>query len=69
MKLKASMRQQKRIIKTVSFFGTTKAVLCAFVGIRKSGDLKFNPVYIVVAGLLGVALFVVLLIVIVRSVV
>ncbi|MFC0132567.1 hypothetical protein CR105_18755 [Massilia eurypsychrophila] len=63
------MGQQDRTIKTASFFGTIKAVLCAFAGIRKSGDLKFHPVYIVAAGLLGVAVFVSLLILIVRSVV
>lgn len=61
------MVQQKNPIKTASLFGTIKAVLCAFVGIRKSGNLKFNPVLIVAAGLLGAAVFVVLLIVTVKS--
>jgi hypothetical protein len=70
MKPGAPMDRQKRMIKKATFFGTINAVLCAFVGIRKSGNLVvFNPVFIVAAGLMGVALFVALLIIIVRSIV
>lgn len=46
-----------------SFFRTIKAVMWSFVGLRARGDYEkdveqLNPVHIVIAGLLGVVVFV-----------
>ena len=46
-----------------SFLRTAKAVLWSFVGLRARGDYEkdveqLNPVHIVVAGLIGVVVFV-----------
>jgi len=58
----------------LSFARTVQAVLWSFFGIRGSAghrrDLqKLNPVHVVVAGLAGAALFVLLLVLLVRWVV
>lgn len=57
-----------------SFWRTLKAVFWSFLGIRnrqahQRETAKMNPVYIVVAGLLGVAIFIFVLLMVVRSVV
>ena len=54
-----------------SFWATMKAVFWSFSGIRKRSDYErdstsLNPVYVVIAGLIGVALFIGVLIVLVR---
>ncbi|MDO9402984.1 MAG: DUF2970 domain-containing protein [Polaromonas sp.] len=46
-----------------SFWRTAKAVMWSFVGLRARGDYEkdiqqLNPVHIVVAGLIGVVIFV-----------
>ena len=57
-----------------SFLGTMKAVAWSFFGVRKAADYErdvgqLNPVHVVIAGVLGAALFVVVLILLVRFVV
>lgn len=53
---------------------TIKAVFWSFLGIRRKRDheqdvAKLNPVHLIIAGVLGAALFVTMLILIVKSVV
>jgi amino acid transporter len=57
-----------------SFLQTMRAVAWSFFGIRRSSGLeedvkKLNPIHVVVAGLLGAALFVALLVTLVHYVV
>ncbi len=57
-----------------SFLQTVRAVAWSFFGVRRAAGLeqdaqKLNPVHVVIAGVLGAALFVVLLVVLVRWVV
>ncbi len=57
-----------------SFLQTLKAVAWSFLGIRRSSGLehdlqKLNPVHVILAGLLGAALFIALLVFLVRWVV
>ena len=57
-----------------SFLQTVKAVAWSFLGIRRSSGLehdlqKLNPVHVILAGLLGAALFIALLVFLVRWVV
>ena len=59
---------------TASFAQSMKAVLWSFFGVRKRSDLdadsvRLNPVHVVIAALLATAIFVTVLILIVRSVV
>jgi hypothetical protein len=58
----------------MSFFQTAKAVGWSFVGLRKSAGYqsdvhKLNPVHVVIAGIIGAAMFVVALVFLVRWVV
>jgi hypothetical protein len=57
-----------------SFLYSLKAVLWSFVGLRRKRDFdqdegKLNPVHVIVAALIGVALFIGVLIAIVKMVV
>jgi Protein of unknown function (DUF2970) len=57
-----------------SFMQTLRAVAWSFLGIRKRAGFeqdvqKLNPVHVVVAGILGAAIFVATLIVVVRWVI
>lgn len=57
-----------------SFGATVKAVFWSFFGVRKKSDYEkdaqqLNPVHVIVAGLIGAAIFVGTLILIVKSVV
>jgi hypothetical protein len=57
-----------------SFAATMKAVFWSFFGVRKKRDYEedaaqLNPVHVIIAGLIGAALFVAILIIIVRMVV
>lgn len=57
-----------------TFAQTMKAVLWSFFGVRKQSDYErdaaqLNPVHVIVAGVIGAAIFVLVLILIVRSVV
>jgi hypothetical protein len=54
-----------------SFLMTMKAVAWSFFGVRKSGDYEkdveqLNPVHLIIAGVLGAALFVIVLVVLVQ---
>ena len=56
-----------------SFLGTLGAVAWSFIGLRRNKDFAkdvtdLNPVYVVVAGLIGVAIFISILLFIVKSV-
>ncbi|WP_447917309.1 DUF2970 domain-containing protein [Achromobacter aegrifaciens] len=55
----------------LSFLQTMKAVAWGFFGVRKGADhredvAKLNPVHVIVAGLLAAAIFVTVLVLIVR---
>lgn len=57
-----------------SFGATLKAVFWSFFGVRKKSDYEkdtqqLNPVHVIIAGVLGAAIFVATLLLIVRSVV
>jgi hypothetical protein len=57
-----------------SFVQTAKAVAWSFFGVRRSKDhandmAKLNPVHVVIAGVLGAALFVLMLVLLVRWVI
>lgn len=72
-----SLREKKPVSlapKNASFGTTAKAVLCAFIGIRKRGNpacdaVCLKPVHVIVAGLIGVTIFIAILIGIVKAVV
>lgn len=58
----------------LSFLQTVKAVAWSFIGLRKGAGYqqdiqKLNPVHVIVAGIIGAALFVLTLVLIVRWVV
>ena len=57
-----------------SFLQTMKAVAWSFFGVRKSADYErdlnqLNPVHVVIAGVAGAALFVVVLVLLVRFII
>lgn len=57
-----------------SFGATMKAVFWSFFGVRKKRDYEsdsqqLNPVHVIVAGLIGAIIFIVTLLMIVKSVV
>ena len=57
-----------------SFAATMKAVFWSFFGVRKRSDYesdaaRLNPVHVVIAGIIGAAIFVTVLIFIVKMVV
>jgi hypothetical protein len=57
-----------------SFLATMKAVLWSFLGIRKKSDYEqdaaqLNPVHVIIAGLIGAAIFITVLVLIVKQVV
>jgi hypothetical protein len=58
----------------ISFFATLVAVFWSFAGLRSKKDYEkdvtgLNPVYVVIAGLLAVAIFIGVLIAVVKMVV
>ena len=58
----------------MSFSATLKAVFWSFFGVRKRSDYEkdaqqLNPVHVIIAGLIGALIFVLTLILIVKSVV
>ena len=57
-----------------SFLATMKAVLWSFFGIRKRSDYErdsaqLNPLHVIIAGVIGAAVFVGILVMVVRFVV
>ena len=71
------MDEQEKVQVTqrkMSFGATMKAVFWSFFGVRKRQDYEkdaaqLNPVHVIIAGLIGAALFIAVLIFIVRMVV
>ena len=57
-----------------SLWQTVRAVFWSFFGVRRSADWeadvqKLNPVHLIIAGLLGAALFIAMLVLLVRWVI
>lgn len=68
-----SDRNNKESSKT-SFLATLAAIAWSFIGLRRKKDFDkdvtgLNPIYVIIAGLIGVAIFITTLIVIVKLVV
>ena len=69
------MDDPKKVTQRKASFGATmKAVFWSFFGIRKKSDYEkdaqqLNPVYVIIAGLIGALIFIATLLVIVKSVV
>lgn len=68
------MKAEERNERKPSFAQSLKAVAWSFFGIRKKSDYErdaanLNPVHVILAGLIGVAIFITVLIVVVKSVV
>ncbi len=69
------MNEEKQVTRRkASFAATMKAVLWSFFGVRKKRDYEedaaqLNPVHVIIAGLVGAALFIAILIIIVKMVV
>ncbi len=66
--------QYRRPTKRASFLATLGAVFWSFVGLRRRSDYEkdvtgLNPFYVIVAALLGVAIFIAVLLTIVSLVV
>jgi hypothetical protein len=63
---------QKQVPKS-SFLRLLKAVFWSFFGVRRRSDLEsdasLNPLHLIAAGVIGAALFIVVLLVVVRAVV
>jgi hypothetical protein len=60
--------------KKMSFLATLGAVFWSFAGLRSKKDYEkdatgLNPVYVIIAGLLGVSIFIAILITVVKMVV
>lgn len=60
--------------RSASFGATMKAVFWSFFGVRKRRDYesdaaRLNPVHVIIAGIIGAAIFVAVLVLIVRMVV
>ena len=66
------MDELKKVTERKASFGATmKAVLWSFLGIRKRSDYEkdsasLNPIYVIIAGLIGAMLFIGVLIMLVR---
>ena len=69
------MKEEQQVTRRkASFAATMKAVFWSFFGVRKKRDYEqdaaqLNPVHVIIAGLIGAALFIAILIFIVRMVV
>lgn len=65
---------KKTMQRKASFGATMKAVFWSFFGVRKKSDYEkdaqqLNPVHVIIAGIIGAMIFVVTLLLIVKSVV
>ena len=66
------MSDNAGIRKKRSFLGTLRAVAWSFIGLRRKKDFDeddagaLNPVYVVIAGLIGVLIFIGVLMAVVR---
>ncbi len=69
-----SNEEPRPVIRKASFAQTAKAVFWSFFGVRKQSDYEkdaaqLNPVHVIIAALIGALLFVLVLILIAKSVV
>ncbi len=69
-----SNEEPSPVIRKASFAQTAKAVFWSFFGVRKQSDYEkdaaqLNPVHVIIAALIGALLFVLVLILIAKSVV
>jgi len=65
---------RKATQRKASFGATLKAVFWSFFGVRKKSDYEkdtqqLNPVHVIIAGVIGAAIFIAVLLIIVKSVV
>lgn len=65
---------KKATRRKASFGATLKAVFWSFFGVRKRSDYEkdaeqLNPVHVIIAGLIGAVIFIVTLVLVVKSVV
>lgn len=65
---------KKAVQRKASFGATVKAVFWSFFGVRKKSDYEqdatqLNPVHVIIAGLIGVLIFIAALLLIVKAVV
>lgn len=65
------METDKPHLRKASFLATMKAVFWSFFGVRKRKDYEsdaanLNPVHVIIAGLIGVAIFIGLIMLAVR---
>lgn len=65
------MDEQPSPQRKASFLATMKAVFWSFFGVRKRSDYEhdaanLNPVHVIIAGLIGVVLFIGVLVLVVR---
>lgn len=68
------MDNEKQKQENRSFLSTMAAIAWSFVGLRRRKDFeedvgRLNPLYVIIAGLIGTALFIGILLTIVHSVV
>lgn len=62
---------ERPIRRKASFVATMKAVLWSFFGVRKKSDYEkdatqLNPVHVIIAGVIGAAIFIAILVTIVK---
>jgi len=67
-------KDDKASVKTATFGATMKAVFWSFFGVRKRRDYEhdaanLNPIHVIVGALIGVAVFIGILVFVVRMVV
>jgi hypothetical protein len=65
---------KKATQRKLSFAATMKAVFWSFFGVRKRSDYEadtqhLNPLHVIIAGVVGAALFVLVLVLVVKAVV
>lgn len=65
---------KKAVRRKASFGSTVKAVFWSFFGVRKKSDYEkdaqqLNPLHVILAGIIGAAIFVAILLVIVKGIV
>jgi hypothetical protein len=65
---------KKATQRKASFGATVKAVFWSFFGVRKRSDYEkdaaqLNPVHVIIAGIIGAAIFIATLLIIVKSIV
>ncbi len=66
--------KQDQPARTASFLDTAKAVAWSFFGVRKKSHyerdaVSLNPVHVIIMGIVGAALFIALLLIIIKFVV